>query len=162
VKLVREYGLFITPYGGVPHYRDAYCYDPDQDRWQPLRNLPLPMAGGTGVTLHDRYVLIMGATETKSQRVGKTRRVALARLLGGTKGPEVEPHWTGYGDLVLCYDLDKDNYSRLGVMLYGVATCPWVSDGRALYGFGGEPCHAFSDNTENVLQIGMVETNQTR
>jgi hypothetical protein len=141
----------------VPHYRDAYAYDPETDRWQKMRNLPFPMAGGAGIVLDDRYILIMGETETKSHRVGKTRRAALARLVGGAKGLDVEPHWTGYGDLVLCYDVEQDNYSRLGVMLYGVATCPWVYDGRTLYGFGGEPYHGYNDNTENSLQIGVIE-----
>ena len=46
---------------------------------------------------------------------------------------------------------------RVGVMLYGVATCPWVTDGQGLYGFGGEPYHGFNNNnTENVLQIGSL------
>ena len=157
-NLIRDYGLMnVVPYAGAPHYRDAYCYDPDTDRWQKLRSLPLPMAGGTGIVLEERYILIMGETETKSQRVGKTKRAALVKLVGGQKGSELEPQWTGYGDLILCYDLEQDNYSRLGVMLYGVGTCPWVNDGNTLYGFGGEPYHGFNDNTENVLQIGHLE-----
>ena len=69
------------------------------------------------------------------------------------------PFWTGYGDMILCDDAEKDNYSRVGPMVYGVATCPWVSDGQRIFGFGGEPGHGYDDNTENVLQIGTIQVN---
>ena len=68
-----------------------------------------------------------------------------------------DPLWQGYGDVILCYDIQTDTYSRVGVMLYGVATCPWVSDGRRLCGSGGEPAHGYNMNTENVLQIATIE-----
>lgn len=41
--------------------------------------------------------------------------------------------------------------------LDGVATCPWVTDGEHIYGFGGEPAHGYNNSTENVLQIGAVQ-----
>jgi hypothetical protein len=41
-------------------------------------------------------------------------------------------------------------------MVYGVATSPWVTDGKRVYGFGGEPRHGYNLNTENVLQIGTI------
>ena len=118
------------------------------------------MHGGTGVALQDRYILLMGTSETKSLRVGKTDLGVLAGTATKNKSAAEEnmlPYWTGYNDLVLCYDTEQDNYSRVGVMLYGVATCPWVTDGQRLYGFGGEPCHGFNNNnTENVLQSGSL------
>ncbi|MSP14649.1 MAG: hypothetical protein EXR62_17040 [Chloroflexi bacterium] len=135
--------MVSAPYNGVPHYRDAFCYDPAADHWHPIRSLPFPMAGGAGLVLRDRYILLMGSSETKSLRVGKSRSSS-------------DPHWRGYGDLILCYDVLQDNYARVGVMPYGVATCPWVCDGRRVYGFGGEPAHGFNENTENVLQIGTL------
>jgi hypothetical protein len=62
----------------------------------------------------------------------------------------------GLGDRILCYDVQEDNYSRVGLMVYGVATSPWVTDGKRVYGFGGEPRHGYNLNTENVLQIGTI------
>jgi len=159
VDLVKKYSLQITPYQGVPQYRDAYCYNPDTNTWQKLRSLPFPMSGGAGVVLHDRYILLMGTTETKSFRAGKTDRAGIMAMATHFKGElreDIEPYWTGYNDVVLCYDVEKDNYSRVGVMLYGVATCPWLTDGTSLYGFGGEPYHRYNDNTENVLQVARI------
>ena len=52
--------------------------------------------------------------------------------------------------------VEGDNYSRVGVTLYGVATVPWVRVGDKVYGFGGEPTHGHNKNTENVLQIGTL------
>jgi len=161
-KIVGEYRLFNVPYAGVPEYRDSYCYDPVKNEWKQIRPLPFPMHGGAGVAWQDRYVLLMGTSETKSLRVGKTDVSALAGTATKKKSAEqhILPYWTGYNDLILCYDVDQDNYSRVGVMLYGVATCPWVvTDGQRLYGFGGEPYHGYNNNnTENVLQIGSLQT----
>jgi hypothetical protein len=40
-------------------------------------------------------------------------------------------------------------------------TCFWVSDGNQVFGFGGEPGHGYSDNTETVLQIGTIQLNSS-
>jgi hypothetical protein len=133
-----------APYAGVPNYRDACCYDPAADRWQPIRSTPFPVAAGAPVVLDDRYVLLMGSADVRTFRIGKA------------KGSN-DPYWRGYGDRILCYDVEKDTYSHAGVMVYGVATSPWVTDGRRVYGFGGEPAHGYNENTENVLQIGLIE-----
>jgi len=104
-KLVGEYRLFNAPYAGVPEYRDAYCYDPAKDEWKPIRPLPFPMHGGTGVALQDRYILLMGSSETKSLRVGKTDVSALAGTAPKQKSnleQNILPYWTGYNDLILC------------------------------------------------------------
>jgi hypothetical protein len=143
LELSKQYNLPIVPYNGVPQYRDAYRYDAGANQWSPLRRLPFPMSGGAGVPYQDRYVLILGTTETKTSRVGQAK-------WGDPR------FWHGYNDVILCYDTVQDNYSRVGVMPYGVATCPWLRIGDTLYGFGGEPCHGFNDNTENVLQIGTI------
>jgi hypothetical protein len=142
VKLSKEYQL-AAPYNGVPNYRDAYCYDPDQNQWRSIRNLPFPMISGASVVLNNRYVLLIGSSDTRTFRVGKQKAMLF-------------PFWTGYGDMVLCYDLENNDYSRVGPMLYGVATCPFVTDGQNVFGFGGEPGHGYNDNTENVLQIGTI------
>jgi hypothetical protein len=143
VALTKAYGI-EAPNNGVPNHRDAYVYDPARDRWSPIRRLPFPMSGGSAVVLDDRYILLMGSCDVRTFRVGRSH---------GSQ----DPMWRGYGDVVLCYDLDADNYTRVGVMVYGVATCPWVTDGRRLYGFGGEPAHGYNMNTENVLQIATIE-----
>jgi hypothetical protein len=143
VNLGKEYNL-SAPYNGVPNYRDAYCYQPDENKWRAIRNLPFPMISGASVVLQERYILLMGSSDTRSYRVGKQKA-------------KLQPFWTGYGDIVVCYDIEKDIYSRVGPMVYGVATCSWVSDGTQVYGFGGEPGHGYSDNTENVLQIGTIQ-----
>jgi len=138
--------LLPFPYNGVPNYRDAYRYDPEADEWQALRSLPFPMVGGPMVALRDRYILLMGSADVRTYRVGRTKERA-------------DPLWSGYGDAILCYDVELDNYSRVGVMPYGVATCHWVSDGERVYGFGGEPAHGYNENTENVAQIGVIWPN---
>ena len=143
VNLGKEYNL-SAPYNGVPNYRDAYCYQPDENKWRAIRNLPFPMISGASVVLQERYILLMGSSDTRSYRVGKQKA-------------KLQPFWTGYGDIVVCYDIEQDIYSRVGPMVYGVATCSWVSDGTQVYGFGGEPGHGYSDNTENVLQIGTIQ-----
>jgi hypothetical protein len=158
VHLVKSYGLFDTPFLGVPEYRDAYRYDPRTDRWDRLRDLPFGMSGGAGVVLQDRYILLMGSSGKRTHRVGKTDRAGLVQMSAkGEAAPHIDPEWTGYDDVILCYDIEKDNYARLGVMMYGVATCPWVTDGKRLYGFGGEPMHRYNENTENVLQIADIQ-----
>jgi hypothetical protein len=68
----------------------------------------------------------------------------------------LDQYWTGYDDTILCYDIEKDNYSRVGVMLYGVSSWNWALVGDRIYGFGGEPYHGFNGNKETVLQIGTV------
>jgi len=146
-ELRTEHRLYIVPQGGVQVRRDAYRYDLQADKWSRLRNLPVPMVGGATVVLRDRYILIMGTNETKTLRVGKSN-VA--------HKPWLVEYWKGYNDLILCYDIQQDNYSRVGVLLYGVGTAPWIKVGPRIYGFGGEPYHGINGNTENVLQIGAI------
>ena len=143
LRLAKEFRL-EAPYNGVPNYRDAYCYDPERDRWRPIRRLPFPMSGGSAVVLDERHILLMGSADVRTFRVGHAQGSS-------------DPFWRGYGDLILCYDIASDQYARVGVMAYGVATCPWIRDGARLYGFGGEPAHGYNVNTENVLQIATIE-----
>jgi len=142
LALAKKYGLNV-PYNGVPNYRDAYRYDPATNAWAPIRRLPFPVVAGHAIALEDRYILLMGSADYRTYRVGKA------------KGRQ-DPFWLGYGDRVLCYDVERDNYAHVGVMPYGVATSHWVCDGKRLYGFGGEPAHGYNQNTENVLQIGTI------
>ncbi len=104
------------------------------------------MVGGVGIVLEDRYVLLMGIGDVRTYRVGKSKWGSCPSL------------WSGYGDIILCYDVEEDNYSRVGVVPYGVATCHWVYADGKVYGFGGEPAHGYNENTENVLQIGTIVT----
>lgn len=143
VDLAKKFKLRV-PYNGVPNYRDAYSYNPKTNSWQSVRRLPFPILAGFSIPFKDRYILLMGSADVPTFRVGKSQ---------GRK----DPFWTGYGDRILCYDVEKNNYSHIGVMLYGVATSHWVTDGKRFYSFGGEPAHLFNDNnTENVLQIGTI------
>lgn len=139
---------FAIPYNGVPNYRDAYRYDPTTDTWRPLRSLPFPMIAGSALPVTEGYILLMGSADVTTQRVGKA------------VGP-ADATWRGYGDVILCYDIEQDNYSRVGVMPYGVATCPWVYDGDRVFGLGGEPAHGMNENTENVAQIGTLVARET-
>jgi hypothetical protein len=146
---IDELGLGrVVPYWGQPEYRDAFRYDPDADRWEPLRRLPVGMAGGNGwVVIDDRYILLMGTADA----------YGLSLRLGRSRDAQITGFWRGYNDLILGYDLARDNYFRVGVMLYGAATVPWVTDGERLYGFGGEPHHFWNNNnTESVLQIATI------
>ncbi|MBN2311999.1 MAG: hypothetical protein JXR94_23680 [Candidatus Hydrogenedentes bacterium] len=143
VELAEKYGL-AGPWGGVPNYRDAYAYDPAVDAWKPVRPTPFPVLSGCVVALRERYMLLMGSADVRTFRVGRTTG-------------RQDAYWTGYGDRILCYDVDQDNYSHVGVMPYGVATAPWVAHEARLYGLGGEPAHRHNENTENVLQIGTIQ-----
>ncbi|NLX99350.1 MAG: hypothetical protein GXY83_24700 [Rhodopirellula sp.] len=143
LELAKKFKL-NAPFNGVPNYRDAYCYAPVANQWMAIRPLPAPMVAGWGVVLQDRYILLMGSADVRSLRVGRSEESS-------------DPHWRGYGDRILCYDIDANNYSRIGVMPYGVATIPWICDGRYLFGFGGEPAHGYNMNTENVVQIGRLQ-----
>ncbi|HOZ49690.1 MAG TPA: hypothetical protein PLO37_24280 [Candidatus Hydrogenedentes bacterium] len=142
LELAKRFGLG-APYGGVPNYRDAYAYNPEADTWKSLRAAPFPVVAGDAVPLRDRYILLMASADVRTFRVGRTV-------------DREDPFWTGYGDRILCYDVQKDAYSHVGVMPYGVATSPWITDGTRLYSFGGEPAHRYNENTENVLQIGTI------
>jgi len=144
LELAKKYDL-SAPYNGVPNYRDAYRYDPKADTWTPIRRSPFPMLAGCAVPLKDRYILLMGSADTRTFRVGKSKWGR-------------HPFWVGYGDRILCYDVEQDNYSHVGIMPYGVATSNWVCDGKRVYGFGGEPVHGYNENTENVAQIGTIHS----
>ena len=162
LELIEQHELTIAPYKGCHDYRDAFRYDADGDRWERIRSLPFPMAGGMAVALDDRSILIFGSQHVNlPTRVGKTRRARNLKMETRdrvtTASQEIVPYWTGYDDRIVCYDVQLDNYSRVGVMLYGVATSAWVSDGTRVYGFGGEPFHSYNFNTENVLQIGAIK-----
>jgi len=151
VELITKYGIRV-PYNGVPNYRDAYRYDPEADRWETLRRLPFPVIAGSAVPVDDNHILLMGSADTPTYRVGKSKRNPGVEIKDG----DLTSRWRGYGDRIVCYDIDRDNYSHVGVMPYGVATVPWIFDGARLYAFGGEPSHGFNMNTENVLQIGTL------
>ena len=162
LDLIEDHGLTNAPYKGCHDYRDSYRYDFSADRWHRVKSLPFPMAAGKAVPMRDRYILLMGSQHVnRPTRVGKTLTTQNLKMeAGGKKTSPVEtivPFWTGYDDRVLCYDVKLDNYFRVGVMLYGVATSSWVSDGQHIYGLGGEPFHSFNFNTENVLQIGTLQ-----
>ncbi len=149
-RLDKQYKLDrIVPYMGEPYYREAYCYDPETDRWTAIRKVPVRWGGTDSAVLLDRFIVLPGmgdGVHYMSLRVGKSRP------------PSPSPEfWRGYNDLILAYDVEKDNYFRVGVMLYSVATCPWVTDGKKIYAFGGEPCHFWNNNnTENVVQIATI------
>jgi hypothetical protein len=149
-KLEKQYKLDrIVPYMGEPYYRDSYRYDPETDRWTPIRKIPVRVGGTDSVVLLDRFILLPGMGDGlhyMSLRVGKSR----------PPSPSLE-FWRGYTDLIIGYDVEKNNYFRVGVALYGVMTCPWVTDGKKIYAFGGEPCHFWNNNnTENVAQIATI------
>lgn len=146
-ELATEYQLsgvfpWVVPWNADVNFRDAYAYDPDANEWAQIRGMPAGMLSGDLVTVDDRYGLIMGSSHWSSYRVGTA-------LNGGDK-------WRGYSDMIFCYDAVLGNYSRIGVLLYGVATSPWVEHGGKVYSFGGEPAHGHNLNTENVLQIGTL------
>jgi N-acetylneuraminic acid mutarotase len=156
VELATMYGL-RAPYNGVPNYRDAYCYDGGTDIWHELRHTPFPVIAGTALAIDDRYILLMGTSDTPTLRVGASRENIGIRV----KGNASETFWRGYGDRILCYDIEQNNYSHVGVMPYGVATSHWVFHRGQVYSFGGEPAHGFNLNTETVLQIGTIKPHRS-
>ncbi len=152
LELAKEYGL-RAPNNGVPNFRDAYRYDPETNAWTPLKNSPFPIVAGSAVAVDDQHILLMGSADYPTFRMGK----CLEQVGIKVKGNESNIHWRGYGDRILCYHIDDDNYSHVGVMPYGVATSHWVLHDQKVYSFGGEPSHGFNSNTENVLQIGTMK-----
>ncbi len=138
--------LPIVP--GVIAFRDAYRYDPGADRWTSLRSLPFAMYGGAGIVIDDRYILLMGTSSLRQTlRVGHSHPA---------HKPYLDQYWKGYDDVILCYDLQSNTYSRVGVMPYGVSNWAWQRVGMKLYCFGGEPSHGLNSNRETVLQIGTI------
>lgn len=152
VDLATTVGL-RAPYNGVPNYRDAYRYDPLTDTWRQLRRTPFPVIAGTALAVDSQQILLMGTSDYPTYRVGKSSEDIGIRVKGGASNA----HWRGYGDRILCYHIDQDNYSHVGVMPYGVATSQWVLHRGQVYSFGGEPAHGFNLNTETVVQIGTIK-----
>ena len=142
-ELVTDHKIARLQNNIIYNSREAWRYDPETDRWERIRNLPFAMHAGQSIALENRYILIMGSSYILTERVGKTMQ-------------SDKPICTFYGDRILCYDIEKDIYSHVGAMLYGMSTCPWVTDGKYVYGFGGEPAHGYNYNTDNVLQIGEL------
>jgi hypothetical protein len=61
--------------------------------------------------------------------------------------------------VIYCYDRITDTYSRVGKLLYGVATTSYVKadeNGTRLISFGGEALHGFKGNSETAVQIATV------
>ncbi|MFB3902391.1 MAG: Kelch repeat-containing protein [Acidobacteriota bacterium] len=150
LDLRKKYGFWIFPPDpAVQGFRDAYRYDPQTNHWEAIRNLPYSIFGGKGIPIGDRYILLTG---TNSLR----RCIRVGRSNPDAAPPYSSQCWLGYDDVILCYDIQKDNYSRVGVMLYGVSSWNWAHVGDQLFCFGGEPGHGLNDNRENVLQIGTI------
>ena len=145
VNLWKKYRIW--PFSSIIEYRDAYRYDPEKNEWRAIRRLPFPRFGGKGIALNDRYILLMGIGSQRTTRVGKSIP---------ERKPLLDQYWTGFEDTILCYDIEQDNYSRVGLMLYGVSSWNWALVDNRLYCFGGEPKHGFNSNRENVVQIGTI------
>ena len=62
--------------------------------------------------------------------------------------------------MIYCYDRITDTYSRIGKLLYGVATTSYIKatdeNGTRLISFGGEALHGFKGNSETAVQIATV------
>jgi hypothetical protein len=148
LDLWRKYRLRpLSPTPAYVAYRDAFSYDPAANRWTRIRSLPFPMYGGSGVVVDDRYILLMGISDRHTLRVGRSAE---------THKPYLDQYWKGYGDMILCYDVETDQYSRVGLMLYGVSSWNWIRVGDRVYGFGGEPWHSLHSNRESVVQVGTI------
>jgi len=127
--------------------RQAYKYSPESNLWSKLADSPWPVEQGGTVVLSDRYVLHMGSTHlVDSFRVGQDK--------GAPPGVV-----TYYGDNCFAYDIQSNQYSRIGKLPYGVITGHWGTNGTHIFGIGGEPSHGWNNNMETAVQVAALHWN---
>jgi hypothetical protein len=134
--------LFV--FGGVRHdadgrrtvLGDARRYDPREDRWAALSDLPEPLYGVGAVALDQRYILLLGGAGQNNADV-----------------PDGRPPLP-YRRRAFIYDVLTDVYHRTDDLPRGVIRSPPVLVDGKVYVFGGEdrPGSALP-----ALQVGAAE-----
>jgi hypothetical protein len=142
----------FMPSGEQPLYstpRDAFKYCPDADAWEKLpTKVPIGMTGhGDGVVINGRYIVLAGSQEHITYRAGRS---------DPPRFPGEGSQYHGWGDQVLCFDTLTGEYSRLGLLVYGVKSSAVAGNGTHLFVVGGEPMTGLHCNAENVVQIAHV------
>jgi N-acetylneuraminic acid mutarotase len=107
---------------------DALRYEPEQDRWVKLADLPGARRGAAAVALDDRYILIIGGCRNENA------------------GPLML-------DEVLAYDIQNDRYHVCDPVPYAAACQAAVMKDGQLYVIGGE--HQPKARTDRVM-IGKI------
>lgn len=126
-----------------PRLADAYSYDPVQQSWKRLADLPTALCGGAAVAYRDRYIILLGGSHMSV-------RACEFPFEGETIG--------GYNAQVFVYDTVTDSYTLLAEPLpAGVNDLRLCRIGDTLYCAGGESIDKRTSNTVNLLQIGHIE-----
>ncbi|MEP6536504.1 MAG: kelch repeat-containing protein [Bryobacteraceae bacterium] len=101
-------GCSMPVAGQVLNHAEAYKYDPRENAWTTLHNLPSASRGLSAVAVDERYIY----------------------LLGG--------YGTTFSSDVLVYDTQSGSYQKASSLPVPLMATPFVRDGRKLYGAGGE------------------------
>jgi N-acetylneuraminic acid mutarotase len=59
-------GATMNSTGDVQNHDDAWCFDTARSLWSRIRDMPLSLRGMSGLSLNDRYVLLMGGAEQRN------------------------------------------------------------------------------------------------
>jgi N-acetylneuraminic acid mutarotase len=119
-----------------PTMRDAFKYCPATDNWERLPgSVPIGMTGhGDGVILENRYVVLAGSQEKITTRAGRSEPGRFP-----SEGVSQVALYHGWGDQILCFDTKNNEYSRLGLLPYGVKSSAVGGNGSHIFVVGGEP-----------------------
>ena len=102
-------GCSMAPGGKVTNHTKAYRYDSSANQWKSIRELPAGNRGLSAVASGESSIY----------------------LFGGYTDSE-------FTSDVLLYDVGKDTYRRMNPMPVGLLGIEFVSNGRKMYGAGGE------------------------
>ncbi len=129
-------------------FADAWCYDPEADRWEKLPAAPAPIYGGAAATLNNRWVVIAGGivqqpdgTYEQSIVVDPKRHLVMGQ----------------YSNRVLVFDTEQRSYSWCAErMPRGHNDLRLCAIGENLYAVGGENADLTLSNTTNDFLVGTV------
>ena len=113
-------GCSMPSAGALVNRVEAYSYDPQTNEWATLRSLPHANRGPSAVAIGDRSIYLFGGyTASPKEAAGKGASF-------------------GFSADVLVYDIEADAYTRSTPMPLPILGVEFVTNGRILYGAGGE------------------------
>lgn len=114
------FGGYRTDQDPPYNVRDAYCYDPTQDKWTPIRHMPFSCRCVTAMAYDERHILLFGP------------------YIASASDVEWHGHDYGVSGAAILYDTQLDTYTPLEPMPRALTTISFVRKGDTLYGVGGE------------------------
>ncbi|MCX6621482.1 MAG: hypothetical protein NTY38_10450 [Acidobacteria bacterium] len=149
---IYAFGGYDLSYPGgkrqIQIFADAWCYQPDHDRWEKLPPSPAPLYGGAAATVKNRWVVIGGGivqgpdgTYEQSVIVDAKRHLVMGQ----------------YSSRVLVFDTETRTYAWCGEkMPRGHNDVRMCSLGDRIYALGGENTDLTLSNTTNDFLVGTV------